>query len=476
MHSRRSHYLIAAALLIITALAGVAARGANRRAAPPPPATKTSFAAPPGGAVSFSGTLDRGAVLLGHDGLARIELAIAAGPGEVVRAPRRPTDLVIILDRSGSMAGDKITQARAAVREMLAQLGPEDRFALVTYADAAAVSIPLSRIDNTHRTVWTAALSEIQPDGSTNMSAGIDLGLDLLEHARADGRVPHAILISDGLANQGDASAEGLSRRAGRAARGEFMLSTVGVGSDFNEYLMTALADAGTGNYYYVQDSRDLGAVFAREFDAARTTVASGLAVQIEPGPGVRVVDAAGYPLEPAGDGVVFRPGSLFAGQERRIWVTLAVPQHAVGEYDLGRFSLSYGEGLARTTLRFAETPRIACVQGEEEFYRNVDVPAWSRAVTVDAYNEMQEAVAREVKEGRRDEALRKVQQFKDQTAPLNAHLGSAPVAAQLQRADKLAGEVAGAFEGDHQAARQNALSKSSSADALDSRRGGAKK
>ena len=67
------------------------------------------------------------------------------------------------------------------------------------------------------------------------------------------------------------------------------MLTTVGVGADFNEYLMTALADAGTGNYYYLKAGDDLASVFAREFDAARATVASGLAVRIEPADGVRV-------------------------------------------------------------------------------------------------------------------------------------------------------------------------------------------
>src|SRR5262249_21574881 len=149
--------------------------------------------------------------------------------------------------------------------------------------------------------------------------------------------------------------------------------------------------------YYYVQHSADLASVFAREFDAARTTVAAAVAVQIAPARGVRVVDAAGYPLESAGDGVIFRPGSLFAGQERRIWVTLALAPDAVGEYDLGRFSVAYGEGDHRTTLSFSEPPRIACVPGEEQFYSSVDVPAWTRSVVVDVYNKMQDDVAREV-------------------------------------------------------------------------------
>ena len=476
MTTKRSHLLTAGALLLATAAAGAAARGTSRAPVAAPANHATTFAAPTTGPVTFTGTLDRTAVLLGHDGLARIELALAAAPDDAALHARRPTDVVIILDRSGSMSGEKIAHARAAVRELLAQLGPQDRFALVTYSDDARVAVPLSAVDERLRHAWLGAVDEIQTDGGTNMSSGLELGLDVIEHGRTDGRVPHVVLISDGLANQGDASPEGLTRRARRAAQGEYMLSSVGVGDDFNEYLMTALADAGTGNYYYVHDPRELGGVFAREFDAARTTVAGGLSVQIEPGPGVRVVDAAGYPLEAAGNAVVFRPGSLFAGQERRIWVTLAVPQQSVGEYELGRFSLAYGEPQSRHSLSFSDVPRIACVQNEDQFYANVDVSAWSRSVVVDGYNKMQDEVARAVKEGSRDKALERVREFKNETAAMNARMRSAPVAGQLRSAEELEARVSRAFEGADQAARQNELSKSTSSQAVDARRAGSKK
>ena len=479
METRRSHFMAAGALLLATAVVGAAARGAGRTPVPPGPANgTTTFAAPATGPVSFTGTLDRSAVLLGHDGRVRIELVMAAAPDETARHVRRPTDVVIVLDRSGSLDGAKIEHARAAVRELLAQLGPQDRFALVTYSDAATLAVPLSPVDDRARSAWNGVIAEIQPNGGTNMSSGLDLGVDVIERGRDSGRVPHAILISDGLANQGDPSPEGLMRRARRAAQGEYMLSTVGVGTDFNEYLMTALADAGTGNYYYLRDTENLATVFAREFAAARTTVAVGLAVQIEPAPGVRVVDAAGYPLEQTGDGTVLRPGSLFAGQERRIWVTLVAPQDAVGEYDIGRFSLSYGSGRERTTLRFTDTPRVACVQSADQYYSSVDVGAWSRSAIVDAYNKMQEGVAHEVQAGRRDAALQLLRDFKDETAAMNAHLPapSAPVAHQLDAATKLEAQVSGAFVGTNQAQRQNELSKSASAEAVDARRAGSKK
>ena len=472
----RRRRLTALGLLLATALVGAAVRvGRSAGAWQATPGGTTASYAAPGGRVTFMGRLDRTAVLQGGDGLVRMELVMGAAAEEPRRSTRTPTDLVVILDRSGSMGGEKLEHARRAVRELVARLGPEDRFALVTYSDEATLRLPLGAADEPARVQWLRAIDAITADGSTNIAAGLDLALDTIERARSGGHVPRAILISDGLANRGDASPEGLVRRATRAARGEYVLSAVGVGEDFNEYLMTALADAGTGNYYYLRGAEDLAAVFAGEFEAARRTVASGLAVRIEPAAGVRVVDAAGYPLEPEGGAVVIRPGALFAGQERRLWVTLAVPRDALGERELGRFALAYDDGHERVTRAFGEVPRIACVRGEEEFYAGVDVGAWSRGVLEDAYNEMQAAVAREVKEGRRDEALGRIQRFRAGTEKMNARLQSPPVAKQLESLDKLEADVGATFAAPEPAAAQNAFSKARSAEARDQRRAGSK-
>jgi Ca-activated chloride channel family protein len=405
-----------------------------------------------------------------------MELVIGAEAGEAASAFHAPTDLVVILDRSGSMAGEKIENARAAIGELVSRLRAEDRFALVTYSYLADLAIAPVAADNRARGAWLERVAGIAPDGGTNLSSGLDLGLDVLEQMRTPGRVPRVILISDGLANQGDPTPDGLRRRAARAARGEYTLSTIGVGTDFNEYLMAALADAGTGNYYYLRDSGDLASVFTREFDAARETVASGLEVRIEPAAGVAVLDAAGYPLERTGGAVVFRPGSLFAGQERRIWVTLSVPNQTAGDHSLGAFSLAYNRGGEGSTLRFEETPRVASVAREDEFYANVHVSAWTRSVLVDGYNKMQEEVARAVKAGRRDAAIERVRQFRVETESLNARLQSADVQKKLDSLGKLESDVAAVFHGENQAARQNELSKAQSAAALDERRAGSKR
>jgi hypothetical protein len=215
--------------------------------------------------------------------------------------------------------------------------------------------------------------------------------------------------------------------------------------------------------------------VFAREFGATRATVASAVAVEIVPADGVRVLDAAGYPLEASGGRVVLRPGTLFGGQERRVWVTLAVPHDRPAEHELGRFALTYKRGDALETLAFGETPKVACVASADDFFASVDVPAWERSVMVEGFNKMQDEVAREVKAGRRDAAHMLMRQFRSDTQAMNARLKSPAVAQKLEAIGELESRVTDAFEGDDQRAKQNALSKGSAAAAYDARRPGSK-
>ena len=476
-HTRhRRRWLAATTLVGLTALAGAATRRHTIAVLPPFPNPTAQFSAPTGGPVSFGGHLDRSAVQVGGDGVVRMELVLGAEHATATAPTERSTtDLIVVLDRSGSMDGDKIVHARGAVRELLSQLRDNDRFALITYSSDAQVTIPLAPTTTAARDRWRTTVDGITPGGGTNMSGGLDLALATLGQPGARRGATRVILISDGLANEGDSTQEGLVARAQRAARSEVSLTTVGVGEDFNEYLMTALADAGTGNYYFVQRATDLGQVFAREFGAARTTVASNVAVEIVPANGVRVIDAAGYPLENEGGRVVFRPGTLFSGQERRVWVTFDVPHDTPAEQALGTFALTYATGTDTHRLALTDTPRVACVAAEKDFLAQVDVPAWERAVSVDSFNKMQDEVARQVKGGNRDAARAAVTRFRTETGALNAELKSPVVQQKLDALGDLEGRVDDAFRGADQKAKQNTLSKTHSAAAYDARRAGAK-
>ncbi len=437
-----------------------------------------SFTSPAGSSVSFHGKLDRTAVLQGGDGQVKMELVLAAEERQRAGVVRTPTDFVIVLDRSSSMAGDKIEHARAAVRELISQLTADDRFALVSYSSDAEVAIPLGLATSDAREGWRQVVAGITPGGGTNMSSGLDLALGMT--GSGFGRAARLILISDGHANAGDATIGGLSTRARRFASKEAVVTTVGVGQGFNEELMSRVADAGTGNYYYVDRSEQLAQIFSDEFETSRETVASAVAVTIETGHGVRVVDAAGYPLERRGNQTTFRPGTLFSGQERRIWVTLAVPNDILGDRALGTFSLAFNDpevnGQAPQRLSFTDTPNVACVQGEAEYHESFDKDTWARSVAEEDYNALQQQVATYVRDGRRDEALKEINTFRVDNQRLNSVMKKQEITRKLENLTTLQTEVEEAFEGANQVHKQNMLSKTKQYAGRDGRRVGSKK
>ena len=476
MASGRRRWAVVVGLMAVTAISSAVARGTLWPGETWQGGSGPVLSAGAGGPVSVTGRLDRTAVRIGGDPTVRMELVIGGTAAERAAVVRVPTDLVVILDRSGSMAGAKLDYAKAAIRQLVARLDARDRFGLVLYSNRATVAIPLEEGGEGSGVRWLEKVDGAAAEGGTNISAGLDAGLLMVESARRAGRTPRVILISDGLANEGDTSHEGLVARGRRAARAEYMLAAVGVGADFNEYLMTAIADAGTGNYYYLRDAADLESVFAGELDGARTTVASALEVMIEPHSGVQVLDAAGYPLEREGAAVVFRPGALFEGQRRSVCVTLAVPNESPGEDDIGRVSVSYTASGVRTLLPLSGALRVARVSDEAEMLRRVDASAWAQGVVVDGYNQMKEEVARAVKSGERDKAMGAITRYRQAAEEMNRRVQAPAVRAALESLPALEERVGRGFSGSDQARVQNELSKDLSAAALDERRAGSKR
>jgi hypothetical protein len=197
--------------------------------------------------------------------------------------------------------------------------------------------------------------------------------------------------------------------------------------------------------------------------------------VEIEPGPGVVVVDAAGYPVERQGSRAVFRPGSLFAGQERRLWLTLRVPADELGARPLGTVLARYRSGGEDFEIRPVAAGKVATVADRRAFLAAVDRDRWERAVVEEEYGRLQQGVAEHVKAGRLAEAKEEIAVYKAKNEKLNASLQSREVAVNLEAVDALESEVDDAFVGPDQSSKQNVLSKSRQSAAWDGRRKGAK-
>ncbi|MEO0811612.1 MAG: VWA domain-containing protein [Myxococcota bacterium] len=476
---------LTAAVLLITTVAMASSYGVGGASPGEPEPPITPYVSPPnplrptqgtGQAVLLNAQLDRTKLMQNGDGTVRMQLTLT-GEERSNDAPAMPSDVIVVLDRSGSMTGEKWQQARAATQELIDQLGTNDRFSLVTYESGVRLEIPLARADRENRQRWRSIVSSLETAGGTNMSAGLDTAHRHLLERREANRSARMILISDGQANDGDSSVGGLSARARNAATSEYVLSTVGVGLGFNEELMTALANVGTGNFYFVRENVALAGVFKDEFESARTTVASGLAVRLTPPAGVRVEDAAGYVLERHNNEVVFRPGTLFAGQKRTIWVRYRVPTHAQSSAPvLGGVRADYSDRGTRKHTILENLPQLALVTQEDDFYKGINKDVWGEGVAVDQFNEVRLKVSTAIQRGDREEAERELRTYRSKSRAMNKRLGSAAVDKSIAASSALEDDIAEAFTAPQSSARRNEMSKQLKSSGFDGRRGGAKK
>jgi Ca-activated chloride channel family protein len=398
--------------------------------APPLAAAASTLGA---GEVKLSARLDRTAVLSGSDGVARVELTMEAGAGADGEAKQahQPTDLLVVLDVSGSMSGQKIEYARQALHQLIERVGPSDRFGLVTYESSAGVRIPLAAASGGAAARWHRQVDTLEASGGTNISEGLELGLTQLER-RESGRNARVLLLSDGQATAGDTSTEGLRSRAQRFMRKEHVLSTMGIGDDFNEDVMTGIAETGTGNFYYLSRVALLGRFFDAELKAAGETVASALELQFEGASDIQVLDVSGYELERSGKHTVVRPGNLYAGQKRTLWVTLQLPTDKLRDLDVGHFVLRYKHRDQARELSTGELPQIACVADRERWKRSIDKSLWEQNLMTEQFQDAQLQVGRAVGSGDAAGIEAAVKRFSD-NRELARELGSSKALSKIE-------------------------------------------
>ncbi len=279
---------------------------------------------------------------------AEVNVMVSVEGSDAAVTQRQPLDLAIVLDRSGSMAGDKLTSAKTAALELLKLLEPRDRVTLVTYSDDVRVESKRVALSQGGLSKLREQILAIRDGGGTALGPAVMQTLDILSEARSSERLAHTVLLSDGLANQGESSPSVLGRHAAEAFIRGVSLSTVGVGLDYNEDLMTQLADEGGGHYHFIGDNSMIAQVLTDELHGLVATVARNVVLTIKPPAGMTVTKVHGYAMQAGADGASAKIGSLRARQSRDVLVTLRGPIVTGGPTRLGVFSIGLNDLLAQ--------------------------------------------------------------------------------------------------------------------------------
>jgi Ca-activated chloride channel family protein len=212
-----------------------------------------------------------------------------------------------------------------------------------------------------------------------------------------------------------------------------FAVSTVGVGDDFNETLMTSIADRGTGNYYYLANPAAFAEVFRQEFQNTLAAAATSVSVKVPLSGGMALIDASGYPVQFEGGAAVFHPGNLRSGQTRRFFLTFRVPARAAARYPIRDISVAYTHGDVRRTAVLSHPFEIACITDPAAAAASIRKAAWEKKVLQEDYGRLKSQVAADIRSGRAPQAIEKIRKYRAEQEALNAVVGSAGVDANLK-------------------------------------------
>lgn len=261
---------------------------------------------------------------------------------------RPPMELALVIDTSGSMAGAKIENARRAAATLVNDLKDGDIVALDTFSDTARTVVPPTRLTAESRARLLHAVGALGVSGSTNMFDGLTLAESQVAAAPATHSLRRIVVISDGIANVGPSSPETLGAIAERGLRFRAQITSLGVGNDYDERTLNALAVRSSGRLYHLGEPREMANILRSELALLNATIASDSFVEIVPAPGVALVGADGVRADWHDGGSLRIPlGALHAGQHREALVRVRITDPASFE--------GQTRSLASVRLRFRD-------------------------------------------------------------------------------------------------------------------------
>jgi Ca-activated chloride channel family protein len=264
-------------------------------------------------------------LLLGHDNQLDVLVRVTAPELASDRPKPRRLNLSLVLDRSGSMSGAPLREAKRCVLEIVSRLRPDDYVSVVAYDNRVEVVSPACRV--AEAAALREAVMAISDGGTTDLHEGWAAGAEQAARHVHSADISRVLLLSDGCANAGITDPQIISSHCRRMAEAGVSTSTYGLGQNFNEQLMTAMAASGAGNAYYGQTAADLMGPFQEEFDLLQALYARNLRLTLSPAEGVKVELANKLPASDEG----WRLPDIAVGSEAWALLRLYIPAPCVG-------------------------------------------------------------------------------------------------------------------------------------------------
>lgn len=266
---------------------------------------------------------------------------------------RAPVNLAIVLDRSSSMAGEKLAKAKEAAILILDRLDERDIVSVVTYDSSVEVLVPATKISD--RSMIADRIRGLDARGMTALFAGVSKGAQEIRKFLDKNRVNRVILLSDGQANVGPSSPNELGQLGVACAKENIAVTTIGLGLDYNEDLMAQLAQKSDGNHSFVESPEQLASIFQAELGDVLSVIAQEVTIKVQFEGGARPIRVLNRDAEIRGALAILSLNQLYARQEKFFLVEVEMPASATaGAKPVASIDVSYANVLTKATDRLS--------------------------------------------------------------------------------------------------------------------------
>jgi Ca-activated chloride channel family protein len=308
-------------------------------------------------------SFDRTVITTRNDEVVNVLIELTAPPAPEIE--RKPLDIVLVLDRSGSMGGQPLDSVTKAAAQLLRLVGASDRIGVVAFDDEVDLVLPLGQHNPTSagRTVRA-----ITAGGSTNLSGGWLKGLEMLLTDVREDALRRIIVLTDGHANAGITTPDELLALIGGGRARDVSTSCIGFGDGYDERLLAGLADAGRGNDYWCAGPDQAAAVFADEFAGLASVVAQNVSVEIKPSAAVAVAKVLNeFPItDLASGGVQVALGDAYGGETRKVVARFNLrPVAEDGALDVATLTFRWASTVGEVSLHTVTVP-VQVTVGDE--------------------------------------------------------------------------------------------------------------
>jgi Ca-activated chloride channel family protein len=287
-------------------------------------------------------------------------LTVPVMPGRI------PLNVAIVLDKSGSMGSDyKMENARQGAIEVIERLDRDDIVSVIVYDNYPRVVIPAQKIRDKDALIET--ISCVYAGGSTALYGGVTLGAEQVRRHMSRKYINRIILLSDGLANVGPQSTGELARLGCDLSEEGITVTTIGVGLDYNEDLMTALASRSGGNAYFASAGHELPRIFTEEIGEAMSVLARDVRIRVWCPDEVKPIGILGREGELEDQTMSVTVGELYGKSDKFALFEVEVPENEAGkELTIARISVEYEDPHSNKIVEDERTVMVTYDESEE--------------------------------------------------------------------------------------------------------------